>query len=121
MIVRAATLSEELLPDDALVAASLAGERSAFGTLVRRYERSARAVCWSLLRDHHLACDAAQDAFVEAYRGLRGLKDRRAFGGWVMTIARNRALRIAKGRRVEAMLPESLADGSRREEGELLA
>ena len=119
-IEKVTALSEELLADEALVTGSLAGDREAFGKLVRRYERGVRATCWSVLRDHHLACDSGQDAFVEAYRGLSGLKDRRAFGGWVMTIARRKALRASRSRRAEAALPEMRAPEPANGDGELM-
>jgi len=97
--------------DADLVAATLAGDAAAFGRLVGRYQRSAHAACWAVLRDSHLAADAAQEAFLAAYRSLATLRDPAAFGGWLTTIARNRAVRA--GRRVarESPLPPTLAGG----------
>jgi len=86
-------------PDAALVAALLAGDREAFEALVRRYERPARATCFAVLRDWHLSHDAAQDSFLAAYETLRQLKDSGSFGPWLLTIARHRATRMARGRR----------------------
>jgi RNA polymerase sigma factor (sigma-70 family) len=106
LLAKTMMVDRKLLADETLVAATLGGEGAAFEELVRRYERPARAVCGAILRDQHLACDAAQDAFVEAYRGLKGLKAGAAFGGWVLTIARNRALRMRKGRRPVVELGE---------------
>lgn len=97
------------LPDDALVGAVLAGDRNAFETLVQRYERPARAIGLAILHDHHLAADAAQEAFVAAYRAMGQLRDRASFGAWLMSIARHRAMRIARQRRRrEGPLPPGL-------------
>lgn len=93
-----------------LVKRVLAGDLPAFAVLVKRHERSIRGVCWSVLRDHHLARDAAQEGFVEAYRGLNGLKEGDAFGGWAAMIARRRALRMARRRRPEAALDEPVME-----------
>ena len=70
-----------------LVRRAVAGDRDAFGELVRRYERLVLGVAWNILRDYHAAQDAAQDAFVIAYRQLAGLKNAGAFGPWVAQIA----------------------------------
>jgi RNA polymerase sigma-70 factor (ECF subfamily) len=38
------------------------------------------------------ADDLIQDIFLQAWQNLHSLKDTKAFGGWLMTIARNRCL-----------------------------
>lgn len=91
-------------PDAQLVAAVLGGDGGAFDELVRRYERSARATCYGVLRDWHLARDAAQDGFVAAYTNLRLLRTPASFGPWLLTIMRHRATRIARGERRMAPL-----------------
>jgi RNA polymerase sigma-70 factor (ECF subfamily) len=91
---------ESSLSDESLVTSTLgAGGAASFAQLVRRYEKAARAACLVVLNDHHLACDAAQEAFISAYKSLAKLRDRSSFGGWILTIAHNRALRLARHRR----------------------
>ena len=53
----------------------------------------------AVLGDFHLSQDAAQEAFVAAYRKLAELRDAASFGPWLLKIARRRALRIKRGRR----------------------
>src|SRR5262245_5297123 len=92
--------AEEGTKSDAeLVAAVLEGDGGAFDDLVRRYDRSARATCYGVLRDWHLARDAAQDGFVAAYTNLRRLRQSASFGPWLLTIMRHRAIRMARGQR----------------------
>ena len=113
-------VDSERVADETLVQQALAGDLSAFGQLVQRHERATRAICWAVLRDHHLASDAAQEAFVDAYRSLASLKTPSAFGGWVATIAQRRALRMAQRRPPERTLPDVLADETA-DDPELLA
>ncbi len=83
--------------DAELVSAALNGRRAAFGELVRRYERLARAAARSVLRDEHAVEDAVQDAFLAAYRKLGHLRNGSAFGSWVVRISRREALRLGRG------------------------
>ena len=65
-----------------LVERSRAGNLDAYGQLVRRFEDMAFGYAYSLLGDFHLAEDAAQEAFVEAYRKLNQVRQPAAFPGW---------------------------------------
>jgi RNA polymerase sigma-70 factor (ECF subfamily) len=63
-----------------------AGNRDAFGDLVRKYERLVLGIAWNILRDYQAAQDVAQEAFLTAFRQLQGLKDPAAFGSWLAQI-----------------------------------
>jgi DNA-directed RNA polymerase specialized sigma24 family protein len=71
------------LPDKekiaSLVRAARAGDDFAFAELVRAYQDIAVAYATAILGDYHLAEDAAQEAFVEAYRELSALREPAAF------------------------------------------
>ena len=84
-----------------LVRASRLGEASAFAELVRCYERAAVITAHSVLRDFHLAQDAAQEAFVIAHQRLAQLRDAASFGPWLLRIVRRQALRLGRGRNAE--------------------
>ena len=56
--------------DAALVRRCLADERDAFGELVARHEGAVHRVAWRVLRSADDAEDAAQEAFVRAWRAL---------------------------------------------------
>jgi RNA polymerase sigma-70 factor (ECF subfamily) len=75
-----------------LVNSAKAGEKSAFGQLVRLYERAAIIVAYSILCDYHTAQDVSQDAFLNAYANLHQLRDPAAFGPWILQIVRRNAL-----------------------------
>ena len=85
--------------DSELVKAFLAGDRQAYGRLFERHERSVLAVTMWVLGDYHTAQDAAQEAFVKAYRKLDGLRRGAAFGPWIRKIARREAVQMGRKRR----------------------
>lgn len=53
--------------DAEIVGAVLGGYREAFAALVSRYERTVWATARRVLRDDHVAADAAQEAFLQAF------------------------------------------------------
>lgn len=67
------------------------GDIASFGKLCDRYYSSMLAIGYSVLLDHHLAEDAAQEAFARALRNLAKLKSKDKFGPWLGRICRNAA------------------------------
>ncbi|MFO0957255.1 MAG: sigma-70 family RNA polymerase sigma factor [Isosphaeraceae bacterium] len=86
----------------------LRGDREAFADLVARHERAVWATCWRVLRDDHAASDASQEAFLQAFRRLGGLRQPERFGVWLLQIARREAIRLA---RIRAQAPDRPLDG----------
>ena len=76
----------------ALVAAARAGNREAFGDLVRLHERVAFRTALAALGSAEDAEDAAQDAFVVAWRKLAGFRGESTFRTWLLTIVWRKAL-----------------------------
>jgi len=113
-----------LQSDGELIDAVLGGDRKVFAILVERYERAVRATALSVLRDRHLAQDAAQDAFVKAYEKLGSLRRAGAFGPWLLRISRRCALDIVHHHRGESLpeddIPEAQPAGLPDEERERL-
>jgi len=89
--------NDESISVDDDVQAAQAGDREAFGRLVRRYERSVYAVAYRRLNNHAEAQETCQEVFLQAMRKLNQLQEPRCFGGWLRAIASrtaiNRALR----------------------------
>ncbi|MBT4504689.1 MAG: sigma-70 family RNA polymerase sigma factor, partial [Gemmatimonadetes bacterium] len=67
---------------DGLVRAAQRGESEAFGRIVVRFQNMAYASAYAQLGDFHLAQDAAQEAFIDAYLSLGNLREPAAFPGW---------------------------------------
>ena len=99
--------------DRAIVDAVLAGDRDAYRQLVEREASSVVRACHRILGDLHEAEDAAQEAFVMAYRSLAGWRGDGPFGAWLTRIAVRIAVRQASRRKTVAWLDmERVADGS---------
>ena len=58
------------LTDEQLVELAVSTEPEAFGEIVRRWERKIFALCFGMLGREDEARDAAQEAFIAAYRNL---------------------------------------------------
>jgi RNA polymerase sigma-70 factor (ECF subfamily) len=89
-----------------------AGDDSAFDHLVERYHRRAVSVAYRLLGNSEDAGDAAQDAFLRAYRNLGKLEDPTRFGPWLMRIVTNLSLNMRRSKgRAPAMSTDDLVEG----------
>jgi len=79
------------LEDGDLVVRAKEGDERAFGELVSRNHAVVYRVVLGILRDSDLAADAAQDAFLKAFRALAKFRGQAAFRTWLLTIATNEA------------------------------
>jgi RNA polymerase sigma-70 factor (ECF subfamily) len=84
--------------DDILVRRALQADPESFGELCRRYYPSLVAVADSILLDHHLAEDAAQETLAHACRQLPRLRKPDQFSPWVAAICRNVAKDMLRDR-----------------------
>src|SRR5262245_53721776 len=84
----------------AIVRTAQQGDQSAFAELVRAYQNIAVAYATSILGDYHLAEDAAQEAFVEAYRKLPNLREPAAFASWFRLIVFKHCDRLTRRKRL---------------------
>jgi RNA polymerase sigma-70 factor (ECF subfamily) len=91
--------------DSKLVNKTLAGDRTAFDELIRRYQRQAVAVSYRLLGNPQDALEVTQDAFLKAFTSLGSLQKPAAFGGWLMRIVSNLSLNYRRGRKTRSQLP----------------
>lgn len=92
--------------DVELVERARHGDVEAYSELVRRYQALAQRTAYVVTRDADLAQDAAQEAFVKAYRALDRFRRGAPFRPWLLRIVANEAINRAKAasRRKEADL-----------------
>ena len=68
------------------------GDSEAFGQVVEAYKNAVYATTLSLVNDVHQAQDLTAETFVQAHHSLHTLQEPAKVGGWLRSIARNRAL-----------------------------
>jgi RNA polymerase sigma-70 factor (ECF subfamily) len=83
-----------------LVIRAQAGDLDAFGKLVGATQTMAYAVAWGVLRDSGLAEDAAQEAYLRAFRRLKDLDQPAGFVAWLRRIVITVALNMRRAHRV---------------------
>ena len=108
-----ATSSSDRQRDADVVAAVLAGDIERYADLVERYRDRTLRVAFTLLGNYQDAEDAAQEAFVSAYRGLARFRREAAFSTWLFRIVVNEcrdALRRRRGRPVAASEPPAFGE-----------
>lgn len=86
--------------DAELAARAATGDGDAFGALVDRHAAAARRVARALLGNDHDADDAAQDAFLSAWRAMGSFDTARPVRPWLMRIVLNAARDFGRKRSV---------------------
>lgn len=103
---RATSSWRPLLTDEAaVIARAQRGDTAAYEALMRAYQQIAFRVAFLVTHDEQEAADAAQDAFIRAYRALGSFNVEQPFRPWLLRIVTNLAinrLRAAQ-RRMRAM------------------
>jgi RNA polymerase sigma-70 factor (ECF subfamily) len=93
------------MDDRRLVDAILAGDRDAYRVLVERESTTVFRICYRILGDLAEAEDAAQEAFVTAYRAISSFRAEGSFGAWIGRIATRQAYRRLSTRRRATVEP----------------
>ena len=79
-------------------------KEAAFAELYKTHYRQVRGLCRQLLGSPERAEDAAQEAFIRAYRAYDRYDPTQPFLAWIMQIARNHCLDILRRRSTETAL-----------------
>ena len=95
------SLGPSLTGEAAWTRSAARGDREAFGRLVDLHKRAVYGLCLRLLRHPEEARDAAQEAFARAFAGLSIYDPSQPFAPWLLRIARNHCLDLARRRGVE--------------------
>jgi RNA polymerase sigma-70 factor (ECF subfamily) len=85
------TVASESRDEAQMIASILAGDTRGFHDLIRPYERSVYSMALSLLQNEADAEDAAQEAFLKAFRNLKGFRAEAKFSTWLLSITLNEA------------------------------
>jgi RNA polymerase sigma-70 factor, ECF subfamily len=105
----AVTDSQVLHSEKALIASARAGNRNAFGELVRRHSHKVYGMSFKILKNREDAEDNLQNVFCKAYGKIRQFEGNSQFSTWLIRIAINEALMMLRKRRPEQVA--AVADG----------
>lgn len=96
----------DIIDDATLVARVRDGDRSAFNTLVARYQRGLYFLCLRISKGEAEAQDLCQRAFLRAFMGLEKFRGESSFRTWLYRIAVNLSKNFLRdsGRRAEVTL-----------------
>lgn len=99
--------------DQQLVVRVQKGDKLAFDLLVRKYQHRLAKLVSRYVRDRSEIEDVTQEAFIKAYRAIRGFRGDSAFYTWLYRIAINTAKNylVANGRRLPIREPDPDEDG----------
>ena len=77
--------------ENTLIYRAQTGDEGAFADLMRAYHAFVCTIVAGIVDNPHDAEEVVQDAFLNAYQGLRQLEDATKFKSWLAEITRNRA------------------------------
>ena len=89
----------------ALIGRIQRGERELFYELIRPYERRVFVIAFTILRNEADAEDAAQDAFLKAFKYLAQFRSESRFSTWLIQVAVNEARLRRRRNHLEIMRP----------------
>ena len=95
------------------------GDADAYAAVVWRFQDMAVGYGYAILRDFQLAEDAAQEAFLEAYRNLSALREPAAFPGWFRRIVFKHCDRLTRGLRLETVPLQAVEERASQEIGQV--
>jgi RNA polymerase sigma-70 factor (ECF subfamily) len=98
------------LSDESLLVGFASGNPDESAAFVRRFQARVYGLAFTMLRDRELADDAAQEAFVRAWRYAPSYDARRgAVATWLLAIARNVAIDVTRVKPVVPVDPDVVA------------
>lgn len=95
-----------------LVQAAAGGDEEAFAELIRRHEKKVYNLALRICGNTEDACDAAQEAFLSAWKGLPNFRGEAGFSTWLYRLTSNASidlLRRNKKQRGEISLDDAAA------------
>lgn len=105
------TVDFNAITEKDLTAKAAQGDRDAFGELVRRYEKKVLALTNHLCGNPDDGAEAAQEAFIAAWRGLPRFRGEANFSTWLYRLASNASIDLLRRRkRRDAYAGPSLDD-----------
>ncbi|MBX9721783.1 MAG: sigma-70 family RNA polymerase sigma factor, partial [Candidatus Obscuribacterales bacterium] len=84
------------LTDNQLIALTLSGQKRAFESIVRRYQKLVYNVIYQMVQSHESSADLTQDTFLKAYKNLGSFHLNANLKPWLLKIASNSTLNFIR-------------------------
>ncbi|MGC9400473.1 MAG: RNA polymerase sigma factor [Anaerolineae bacterium] len=102
----------EIQQEQAWIEAAQAGDHEAITHLIETYQRAVYAVCYRMLGNAQDAEDAAQEAFVKAFRNLDSFELGRPLRPWLLRVTSNLCIDRLRRRKPTLSLDGMGEDGA---------
>lgn len=86
-----------------LISRAQNGDLDAFGDVVTQFQNMSVGYAYSILGNFHLAEDAAQEAFISAFRDLKSIREPKAFPSWLRRLIFKQCDRLTRGKHIEVL------------------
>lgn len=104
-------MEHNVTEEEQWVAAARDGDTAAFGRLVEAYQNPVYNLAYRMLGNGPEAEDAAQEAFIRAYKYLDSYDPKRPFNTWLFSIASHYCIDQLRRRRIDWLpLKEEIAE-----------
>jgi len=97
--------ADKQVSDEALAAQASAGDRRAFGDLVRRHQDGVFRFVFRMIGSRDEALDLTQESLLKAWQALPGWRPDARFRTWLLQIARNASLDLLRRRSLADFVP----------------
>ena len=97
--------------ENTLIYRAQTGDEGAFADLMRAYHAFVYTIAIEIVDNPHDAEEVVQDAFLNAYQGLRQLEDATKFKSWLAEITRNRARNWLRKQQGETVSINEVSEG----------
>ncbi len=94
-------------PDWPIIERVLGGETEAFSVLIRRHQQLVFAMAMSMVKQEADARDVVQQAYINAFTGLRHFRGEALFSTWLCRIVVNHSLKVIRCKRPEWLEEQS--------------
>lgn len=114
------TMRKDPDPDYETVLRCQRGDVDAFEQIVVRHQKKMFNIAYRMTGDYNEAAEVVQDAFVSAYKNIKGFRGSASFSTWLCTIVINLSRNRLKQMKARALRePHSIDDPLRTNDGEM--
>lgn len=99
---------ETILSDEEIIGLILNGQKSAFESIMRKYNQRLYRISMAIVGNEEEAEDILQSSYVKAYEHLETFRFKSGFGTWLTRIVINESLQVLRRRKQMTGQPEEI-------------